>query len=172
MAKLITTPKPSFAFTVLFALALPAVLSTYFSFQINTVTSGSMRPTIEPGDAIVTVVKPARDLEPGDIVLLFDLKTNVVQSHRITQEVITGDQIKIITRGDANPREDTEALVFNSTPIRTSILILPKLGFVLTFLSTNSSQVIAIAFGAFVLFVSIRSFLKLDTNHQSKEEFQ
>ena len=100
-----------------------------------------MRPAIQPGDAIVTIVKEAEALEPGDVVLLFDPRVNVVQAHRITQQAITGDQIELITRGDANSQEDEKAIVFKSTPIRTSVFVLPGFGNILNAFSRNSNSI-------------------------------
>lgn len=107
-----------------------------------------MRPAIDPGDAIITIVKEAEALEPGDVVLLFDPRANVVQAHRITQQVIVGDQIELITRGDANSQEDEKAIVFKSTPIRTSIFVLPGFGNILNNISRNSSTIAVVAVGA------------------------
>ena len=157
-------PASRFFLILLLTLSFPAVLSTYFSFQINTIASGSMRPAIQPGDAIVTIVKEAEALEPGDVVLLFDPRVNVVQAHRITQQAITGDQIELITRGDANSQEDEKAIVFKSTPIRTSIFVLPGFGNILNNISRNSNTILVVALGAILALAVIDRVRKRSTS--------
>lgn len=71
------------------------------------VTSDSMEPTLEPGDAFVVVPEPiAGDVEEGDVVV-FESETidgDEYTTHRVVGETDSG----YVTKGDANPFTDQD----------------------------------------------------------------
>lgn len=103
-------------FSVLFIIALvaaPTVLHNSFGYGISPVLSGSMRPFAQPGDAFITITRPASDLKVGDIVTLHSAKSADLYAHRIIEIREVGGLIRIITKGDANPTAETDPLLIS-----------------------------------------------------------
>ena len=62
-----------------------------------------MRPTIVPGDLVISGVTKVESLRVGDVVILMNQTTMQTQSHRITQiESSKGSLFSFVTKGDAN----------------------------------------------------------------------
>ncbi|MCU1607055.1 MAG: hypothetical protein JWP46_3520 [Modestobacter sp.] len=105
-------------------LVLLSVLPTVAGWQTNVVMSGSMEPTVSPGDVVlVRPVDPA-DLRPGQIVLVDDPdRSGQLRMHRL----VGVEDGRLRLRGDANPREDS-SLVEPAAVHGTGALRLPALG--------------------------------------------
>jgi signal peptidase len=67
-------------------------------FHVQTVLSGSMRPTMSPGDLAITQGVPVSSLRVGDVVVFTPPNETQAVIHRITS--LKGDVIT--TKGDAN----------------------------------------------------------------------
>jgi signal peptidase I len=80
--------------------------------QTLVVVSGSMIPTYEVGDAIVSRRVPASGLEVGDVVSVFT-RDGVLVTHRIVgvDEGPDGPARTLTLRGDNNPVDDPEPYV-------------------------------------------------------------
>ena len=122
----------------LFCYVFSAVLMTFSALSVSGVVkarivlTGSMTPTISPGDIIVTVPPTRMTPEKGDVVAYegkrFDGTKVGVFSHRI----IGGDaQNGFIVKGDANPSPDVQR---PKIPDITGIVIftIPFIGKILT----------------------------------------
>jgi len=70
-----------------------------FGFGISVVTTGSMEPTISPGDVII--IRKQNEYNVDDIVTF---KNNSYITHRIVEKTADG----YITKGDANNANDKE----------------------------------------------------------------
>ena len=70
-----------------------------FSYKTGLILSGSMKPTLDIDDFVI--VKKARDIKEGDIVLFYD-ENNKEVMHR----VISIDGNSVVTKGDANNTAD------------------------------------------------------------------
>ncbi|WP_218644680.1 signal peptidase I [Natronomonas gomsonensis] len=71
------------------------------------VETGSMEPTLEPGDGFVAIPSPvAGDIEEGDVIVFNaqNLQGGGLTTHRVVGETESG----YITRGDANPFTDQD----------------------------------------------------------------
>ena len=81
------------------------------NLQSLVVVSGSMIPTYEVGDGIVSRRVPARSLEVGDVVSVFT-RDGVLVTHRIVQvEDGPGEARTLTLRGDNNPVDDPDPYV-------------------------------------------------------------
>ncbi|RXR25679.1 signal peptidase I [Oerskovia turbata] len=81
------------------------------NLQSLVVVSGSMIPTYEVGDGIVSRRVPASTLEVGDVVSVFT-RDGVLVTHRVVQvEDGPGDARTLTLRGDNNPVDDPEPYV-------------------------------------------------------------
>jgi signal peptidase len=74
--------------------------------RLLTVLSGSMRPTVAPGDVVVTEPVPVTDLRVGDVIAFYPPDRTVPVLHRITSLAKDGGLIAVTTRGDANVADD------------------------------------------------------------------
>ena len=89
-----------------------------FGYSFFEVATGSMSPTIEVGDVVIT--KITKDVNKNDVIVYKDGESI------ITHRLIEKNEEEIITRGDANNSEDK--------PIQTSqilgkvIYIIPQIG--------------------------------------------
>ncbi|NUU17991.1 signal peptidase I [Cellulomonas humilata] len=73
-----------------------------------TVLTGSMRPTLPPGELVVTRPRPAADITLGDVIT-YQLRSNEpeVVTHRVVGVGSTSEgERTFITRGDANNLDD------------------------------------------------------------------
>jgi len=74
-----------------------------------TVLTGSMRPTIQPGDLIVSRPVDANDLRIGDVVTFQPVSGDpTLVTHRIVDLTrnLQGETVEVLTRGDANGADD------------------------------------------------------------------
>jgi signal peptidase len=123
--------KPSFALVLGLIVVMPAIFAVYFGIQLHTVTSGSMRPAIEPGDVLITHLKSVRTVEKGNVVLLFNNKTQNVDAHRIVDLSVENDLVTLTTKGDSNPLPDSAIQNPTLKPIQKVVFVIPKFGFLL-----------------------------------------
>ena len=99
------------------------------SYRTTTVLSGSMRPTLDPGDVVIAVPTPSEKVRPGDIVTfqLPDGSGNV--THRVVDVDRSDGKITVTTKGDANEAADRYDVNFvGDTAWRTKAVI-PKVGY-------------------------------------------
>jgi len=91
----------------------PGKTPSVFGYKQMTVLTGSMKPKINPGDlVIVKNIKDLNTIRVGTIVT-YKNKENVLITHRVS-ELNNKDGVKTyITKGDANPAADVEAVTQN-----------------------------------------------------------
>jgi signal peptidase len=105
--------------TVTLGLVVWSVLPRAAGWSPSVVMTGSMEPRLRPGDVILSAPATSRTVKPGEIILA----TNPAQpSHLLVHRFVRwNDAGQIITKGDANPHED-------STPVPpSSVHGLPRL---------------------------------------------
>lgn len=73
-----------------------------------TVLSGSMTPTLRPGDIVVVRPTPVAELRVGDVITFQPVSGDPsLTTHRIVQIIASDDDVQqVITRGDANNVDD------------------------------------------------------------------
>ncbi len=72
-------------------------------FHVQTVLSGSMRPTVSPGDLAITQGVPIGSLRVGDVIAF----TPPNQTQTVLHRIATLDGDVITTKGDANNVADS-----------------------------------------------------------------
>ena len=120
---------------------LPPALFAGLGVQLHTVTTGSMRPAIQPGAVVLTRLVKAEDIKKGHVILYFDTQTDNPVSHRVIAVNHLGNQVSITTKGDANAKADPTILEPNSVPIATVIGVLPGVGFIVSALHSTPAKV-------------------------------
>ncbi|MFS2030666.1 hypothetical protein ACEN85_11210, partial [Curtobacterium sp. CT11-45] len=92
-------------------LALWAAAPAVIGGQPTTVMTGSMEPRLTPGDVVVSRPVSAGDVRMGKVLLVDDPdQPGHLRMHRYVED---GPRGTIVTKGDANPRQD-------STPVEPS----------------------------------------------------
>jgi len=115
--------------TALLLLAGAIVVAIGITFRmadlhVQTVLSGSMRPTLSPGDLAITEGVPTSSLRVGDVIVFVPPNETSPVIHRIAS--LDGDVLT--TKGDANNTPDPWRLALaNQTEYRL-VLVIPFLG--------------------------------------------
>jgi len=143
---------------------LPVLALIYFSL-LNTISSapglnlpiqsyiiksGSMESTIMTGDLILIDSNPYQ-VKTGDIITFKDPKDRVV-THRISKVIEAGGVIQIFTKGDNNQAADP----YVTTPERiigTYMYRVPKLGFLLVYMSEPEGSITLVVVVLALIFV-------------------
>ncbi|GAB7013190.1 signal peptidase I [Halolamina salina] len=132
---------------VVASLLLGQVLGT--PVLLGYVETGSMEPTLEPGDGFVAVPDAvAGDVEEGDVIVFRaeELQGGGLTTHRVVGETERG----YITQGDANPFTDQDGdeppvkegqIVAEALQIGGSVVVIPNLGTVVTGLQSSFGAV-------------------------------
>jgi len=113
------------------AVAMISVLAIWGStgmlgFRPSIISSGSMTPTLQVGDVIITEASP-NDIKIGDIIQYSG--ENEIIAHRVVDIQQEGGTKYFITKGDDNNAPDPEP-VYPSQVIGKTVFTIPKLGWV------------------------------------------
>jgi signal peptidase I len=141
----------TFLLVLLLAAALPAALG----FTSMVVRSGSMTPAIRTGD--VVVVRPIAPIDAaiGDIVTFKDpAGSGRLLVHRVRAISRSGDQVEVITKGDANPTQEHWRVPVDGT-IGTVAYRIPALGFAVGWIGSPAGRIGLIIIPALLLAVSL-----------------
>jgi signal peptidase len=104
------------------------ILVLVANLHFQTVTSGSMRPTISPGDVAVTQTVTVSSLKMGDVIVFYPPGvTSEPVMHRIVS-VVNG---VITTRGDANNVDDPWQVTLGGTTAYRMVAIVPFIGWLI-----------------------------------------
>ncbi|MGB9964497.1 signal peptidase I [Halobacterium hubeiense] len=113
------------------------------------VETGSMEPTMEPGDGFVAIPSAvAGDVEEGDVIVFRaeELQGGGLTTHRVVGETERG----YVTRGDANPFTDQDGgeppvkdaqVVAKALQVGGSVVVVPNLGTLVTGLQSAFADV-------------------------------
>ncbi len=127
----------SFVLAVLLAAALPLALGE----TSMVVRSGSMTPAIRTGD--VVVVRPIAPTEAaiGDIVTFKDpAGSGRLLVHRVRAISQVGDEVEVITKGDANTTQERWKVPADGT-IGTVAYRVPALGFAVGWIGSPAGRI-------------------------------
>ena len=133
----------TFLWLLTIAITLPAILISYLGVGIHPVLTGSMRPTFQIGDLMISGIERASQVKVGDVVLLLSPATKEMQAHRVINMTTIEDSITFITKGDANPSEDTPVTVMSFTMVRHINYLVPKMGQLMRVISNKSLKILA-----------------------------
>lgn len=159
---------------VIFALLFVGV--RMIGLQVFTVLSGSMEPTYHVGSLIYVKKVDYRELKEKDVIT-FMLDEDTVATHRIVGIVPDEEDPTVLryrTKGDANNAEDG-SLVHYKNVIGTPVFMIPKLGYVASYIQNPPGMYIAISGGAILLILVFLPdlFAKEEPKkraHQSEEQ--
>jgi signal peptidase len=95
------------------------------NLHFQTVTSGSMRPTVSPGDMVITQTVPASSLRVGDVIVFFPPTSS---TEPVMHRIVSMDNGVIKTRGDANNVDDPWQVTLTGTTAYRLVAVVPFLG--------------------------------------------
>ena len=99
-------------------------------YQVATVLSASMRPTMPEGSMVLITPMAARDVRVGDVVTYqIPVEDRRVVTHRVVEVLEGGDQPVIRTQGDANDTPDPWTARLAAGPLWKVRTALPRLGY-------------------------------------------
>ncbi len=136
------TPYVLVAFLIFF---IPSLILAGFGIQLHTVTTGSMRPEIKPGDLVITRLEVMTSVTVGQVILFLDTKSKSPISHRVISVTTAGQNINITTKGDANPLPDgtiTEPVTFKIAKVVT---VIAGMGWIVAALHTSTAKFLLLA---------------------------
>lgn len=82
--------------------ALPLAIPRMLGYEIYTVVSESMEPTIPLGSLVYAKREDPKEMLPGDIVVFY--RSGMEVTHRVVENDV--EEEELITKGDANDQED------------------------------------------------------------------
>jgi signal peptidase len=134
---------------------LLAVGPHVLGYRTATMLTGSMEPGIMPGDVVVTVPKPAVDVQVGDVITYaIPVEDHRVETHRVTKVIRhTDGTIAIRTKGDNNEGVDPWTATLEGDTVWEARAVVPKLGTAIRTLRSPAIQhgVLWVAFGGLLL---------------------
>ena len=104
------------------------ILVLVANLHFQTVTSGSMRPTISPGDVAVTQAVPVSSLKVGDVIVFYPPG---VTSEPVMHRIVSIENGVIKTRGDANNVDDPWQVTLTGTTAYRMVAVVPFLGWLI-----------------------------------------
>lgn len=111
-----------------------------FGYQLKSVLSGSMEPSIQTGSIIA--VKPSGDMtrfKVGDVIT-FQEEENKLITHRITEVIKNGEQVMYHTKGDNNNAEDLNPVLSENIVAEYTGFTVPYLGYFIDFAQSKKGS--------------------------------
>ncbi|MGD0447978.1 MAG: signal peptidase I [Candidatus Dormibacteria bacterium] len=114
------------------SLAVLAIVGTAVNWcRVDVVLSGSMAPTLRPGDVILAVSEPDSKVAVGQVLAFHPpYDPSIVVVHRVIQVAHQGKQVEIRTQGDDNNAPDAWTAVLEGTSAWRVSWVLPSAGYV------------------------------------------
>lgn len=127
--------------------AVPQIAGADSSYVV---LSGSMQPTMNPGDVVVIESVPASEIEEGDIVTFQREGEPKPTTHRVTEVVQQDGDVAFQTKGDDSESADQQLVTSTQLEGRVPVVagypfVIPLIGHVILFASTQRGFVLLIA---------------------------
>ncbi|MFC6767019.1 signal peptidase I [Natrinema soli] len=131
------------------AYAVPQVAGAEHSFVV---LSGSMEPSISPGDVVLVAGVEPDAVESGDVITYQRTEGESPTTHRVIKVDDSGTDVRFRTKGDANEDPDQTAIAADQLIGRVTVTI-PAIGHVITFVNTpvGFGLLVALPLVSFVL---------------------
>ena len=118
--------------------AVPQVVGAEHSYVV---LSGSMQPTMSPGDVVLVNDVPASEIAEGDVITYAESASERPTTHRVIEVVEQGGETAFRTQGDANDNPDRSLvtpadLEGKVVSVGGYLLVIPLIGYVIQFAST------------------------------------
>ncbi|WP_342433273.1 signal peptidase I [Neobacillus sp. FSL H8-0543] len=118
--------------------------SQLFGYQVKSVLSGSMEPSIHTGSVIA--IKSGGDLnnfQKGDVITYRTMENpEFLITHRVKEIHVTDSLVQYITKGDANDAVDPEPIPASNVVGKYSGVTIPYLGYILAYSKTSMGAIL------------------------------
>jgi len=125
------------------AAMLPLTLFLLYQPRIIVMASSSMRPSLEPGDAVLLVKVKPEEIRVGDIISYIKVvpfASVQIVTHRVVEANDYGDFYSFKTKGDANPNPDSWDVAPKEI-MGKAVIVIPKLGYILYHIRANLAAI-------------------------------
>lgn len=147
----------------------PEKIPSIFGFKTLTVLTGSMRPSIQPGDLLVAKEINPENIKVGDVIT-FKRSKDFIVTHRVIEKINKDDQVMLKTKGDANNVEDEQLVSVNTIEGR-KVFKIPYGGYVMQFLRSRIGMALIIGFLIFFIgFDLVKTTLFKDDNKSNSKD--
>jgi signal peptidase I len=147
-------------------LVVAVTLPVAFGLHPMTVLTGSMRPTIQPGDMVVDQPIPPSQIRVGDIVTFREPHGTRTITHRVREVGISEGQARVTTRGDANDTVEKWQVPLTGSVGRV-VYQVPKIGYPVTWSHTRTGRLALVSVPALVL--AIWAMVKIWRSSEEEE---
>ena len=145
---------------------IPITIPNLLKYEVYSVVSGSMEPTINVGSIIYTKAVNPNSLDVGDIVVFQMNDANMPIAHRVVQNKVETQQL--ITKGDANEDEDLRPIEYNEVKGKVEFHI-PFYGYFADAASTFEGKIAAVIFLLCGVLLGILSNQIYQSSEKSKD---
>jgi signal peptidase len=135
--------------------AVPQVVGADDSYVV---LSGSMEPTMSPGDVIVIEDVPASEIEEGDIITFTNAGGTSPTTHRVIEVIEGSEGVEFRTAGDNSESVDQRPVSPTEVEGRVPTVagypfVVPWIGYVIQFASTQTgfASLIAVPIGLLIV---------------------
>jgi signal peptidase len=154
------------AWGIVIGLVAAVTVPVAFGLHPMTVLTGSMRPTIQPGDMVVDQSISPSQIRVGDIVTFRDPHGTRTITHRVREVSISEGQARVTTRGDANDTVEKWQVPLTGSVGRVTYQV-PKIGYPVTWSHTRNGRLAMISIPALVL--AIWAMVKIWRSNEEEE---
>lgn len=144
------------------------------SLHILTVLSGSMQPSIQPGDVVICTSIQPESIEINDIITFAHHDTSNKQSitHRVIDIIYEDQTVSFQTKGDANEDADVQ-LVSEKQVIGIVVFTIPLLGYFVSFMQSQLGFILLIMIPACILIVGeMRNIYSISKKKSDESEYK
>ena len=129
--------------------SLFTIISPFFGWRTEVVISGSMEPAIQTGSVVIVRPLGPDTIRKGDIIMFSSLDMRSLTTHRVV-DVESEQQLRFITRGDANNNPDINPVV-PSQIVGIVAFTIPYLGLLTQFIKTPFGFILFLLIPAVIL---------------------
>lgn len=161
MARVVSVTGTVLVIGAILAFLFLAVGPRFLGYQTATMLTGSMAPSIVPGDVVVTTQQPVAGVRVGDVISYhIPVEDHRVETHRVI-EVITNDDgtTAVRTKGDANEAVDPWVATLDGDYVYEQAFIIPGIGEVIRTLRTPIVSTILVYGAPAVLVVGLLTMI-------------
>jgi signal peptidase I len=154
-----------FVIGLVVAVTAPALIG----LRPMTVLTGSMRPTIQPGDMVVDERISPSQLRVGDIVTFQEPHGTRTITHRVRKLTISEGQAHVTTRGDANDTVEKWQVPTKGSVGRV-VYTVPKIGYPVTWSHTGPGRLAMVSIPALILAIWAMMRIWRSTEDEERED--
>lgn len=130
--------------------AVPGVVGADGSYVV---LSGSMEPTISPGDVVIVESTDPATISEGDVITYVREGDETPTTHRVIEVTEEGGTLAFRTQGDFNENPDANPVVAPQVQ-GTVEYVIPYIGYIIQFVNTPVGFVVAVAVPFLLLAIS------------------